>query len=202
LKLTKNFLAHYSQRKAGTKVSIIILHYISAINVDPDDAYNPIKIIDILNKYKLSAHFLITREGEVVQLVPEMAKAWHAGKSKWKGKRNLNEHSIGIEIIGMDGDKFTEDQYKSVIELCMDLKNRYDIKEENIIGHSDVSPGRKRDIGRYWSFPRLYDALYRPKPGIVSRPVKPEPSLISKGTDQSGLTIFLQKILSIFTKGR
>ena len=108
---------------------------------------------------KVSCHYLINRKGTVVRMVKDKNIAWHAGKSKWKKFINLNNSSIGIELVNK-GHKFgyqsfTKNQIKSLIALCKKLKKKYRIKKENFLGHSDIAPLRKTDPGEKFPWRKL-----------------------------------------------
>ncbi len=190
--ITKHPLKHFSSRR-GAVVNMVILHYISAVKIQPNSPCNTARNIQLLDDLRVSAHYLIDRMGNIVQLVDESMKSWHCGVSKWKGRKNLNRYSIGIEIIGQDGERFTEKQYDSLIALLRDIVERRGIKEDMILGHSDVSPGRKTDIGRYCNFTRIYDAVFRDNDKVIAEPVEPRPSKISRTHDS-----FLSRFLSLF----
>lgn len=157
----------------------IILHYTSGCTSK--------KAFRALSNFfrPVSSHYLISANGTITQLVDESKRAWHAGKSSWKKNDQLNNYSIGIEIvnpgfseIGQDpctenvniwnqenGHQvsgsphlwysFTQAQIESVINLCKEIINRYDIKPENILGHSDIAPGRKVDPGPLFPWQEL-----------------------------------------------
>tara|TARA_B100000902_G_scaffold390347_1_gene439132 strand:+ start:361 stop:1002 length:642 start_codon:yes stop_codon:yes gene_type:complete len=103
------------------------------------------------NESKVSSHYLIKNNGEILTLVPELYVAWHAGVSFWKNHKFLNKNSIGIEISNPGHDykykKFNEKQIKSVLKLISYLIKKYKIKSQFILGHSDISPDRKKDPG-------------------------------------------------------
>ncbi len=110
-------------------------------------------------KFKVSCHYLINRVGQVIQMVKDKNIAWHAGKSKWKNYKNLNDNSIGIELVNK-GHKFgyqnfSKKQISSLIKLCKKLKKKYSIKKENILGHSDIAPLRKSDPGEKFPWKKL-----------------------------------------------
>ena len=94
---------------------------------------------------RVSAHFLIRREGEVIQYVPCELRAWHAGASGWKGRSCCNDFSVGIELEGTDYGPFTDAQYDSLAALTRALFARYG--RLDLAGHSDIAPGRKTDPG-------------------------------------------------------
>ena len=97
--------------------------------------------------------------GPILQLVPEDRRAWHAGVGAWKGERDINSASIGIEIAnpGHDGGcpPFAEPQIEAVIALCRDICQRHAIRNERVLAHSDIAPQRKRDPGEYFPWGRL-----------------------------------------------
>ena len=126
-------------------------------------------------KFNVSCHYLIGRKGNTIQMVKDNYVAWHAGKSKWKRFSNLNNYSIGIELVNK-GHKygyqnFSNKQISSLIRLCKNLKRKYSIKVENLLGHSDIAPLRKIDPGEKFPWKKLskeklgnwykFDKIYR-----------------------------------------
>ena len=103
------------------------------------------------NNSEVSCHYFIKRNGKIVKIVPDLYIAWHAGISSWKKDKFLNLNSIGIEISNPGHEhgyiNFSPSQIKSVINLSKNLKKKYKIKKENILGHSDIAPLRKKDPG-------------------------------------------------------
>jgi N-acetylmuramoyl-L-alanine amidase len=95
----------------------------------------------------VSAHYVIGKDGKMVQMVKDEDRAWHAGKSEWRGVPNVNDYGLGIELVNLnDGqDPYPEAQYQSLVKLCQALAHKYDIPTEDIVGHYQVSPGRKTD---------------------------------------------------------
>ena len=110
-------------------------------------------------QYKVSSHYLINRKGEIIQMVKEKNIAWHAGKSRWKKFKNLNNYSIGIELVNKGHQfgyqNFSRRQISSLIKLCKKLKKKYLIKKENFLGHSDIAPLRKADPGEKFPWKKL-----------------------------------------------
>jgi N-acetylmuramoyl-L-alanine amidase len=108
---------------------------------------------------KVSAHYLIDEDGSVIALVPEQARAWHAGASAWLGQPGLNDRSIGIELVNPGHEwgyrAFPEPQYEACIELCQAIIRRWPIPARRVLGHSDVAPARKEDPGELFDWPRL-----------------------------------------------
>jgi len=109
---------------------------------------------------KVSAHFLIARDGTLYQLVDERARAWQAGESYWGGDRDLNSVSLGIELDNDGDEPFAEPQIAKLLALLADLKERYAIPAANFLGHSDVAPRRKLDPGRQFPWRRLAQLGY------------------------------------------
>ena len=107
-----------------------------------------------------SCHYLVWEDGRITQLVPESRRAWHAGESFWAGETDLNSHSIGIEVVnpGHNGGAppFPDRQIAATIALTRDIAQRYDIRPERILAHSDIAPLRKRDPGEVFPWPRLH----------------------------------------------
>ncbi|WP_020408228.1 1,6-anhydro-N-acetylmuramyl-L-alanine amidase AmpD [Hahella ganghwensis] len=109
---------------------------------------------------EVSAHFLIRRNGELVQFVSVNDRAWHAGKSCWEGEENCNDFSIGIELEGTDDTAYEEAQYQQLAGLIRCLKQHFPaISESRIVGHSDIAPGRKTDPGNCFEWPTLKSML-------------------------------------------
>ena len=111
---------------------------------------------------KVSCHYFIKRNGQIINMVPDKFIAWHAGVSNWQNHKNLNDKSIGIEIqnSGHSGkyEKYSHKQIKSLLILSKILKKKYNIKSKNFLGHSDIAPNRKRDPGE--KFPWKYLATH------------------------------------------
>ncbi|NRB10157.1 MAG: N-acetylmuramoyl-L-alanine amidase [Rickettsiaceae bacterium] len=133
--------SNYSIRKE--QVNYIILHY-----TEMEFTAALEKLCD--SNSEVSCHYLIKADGEVFRLVADSRKAWHAGRSHWQGIDELNESSIGIEIDNLGNEDFTQQQIAACVELCHMLKNKYNIKSNNIIGHSDIAPWRKIDPGIFF----------------------------------------------------
>ena len=145
---------NYSKKNRNkNKIRFVIIHYTGM--------QSEIESIKRLknSKSKVSCHYLINRKGDVIQLVQENKIAWHAGKSRWKKYKNLNDISIGIELVNKGHEfgyeKFSRLQVKSLIKLCNNLKKKYGIKNDNFLGHSDIAPLRKKDPGEYFPWKKL-----------------------------------------------
>lgn len=106
---------------------------------------------------RVSAHFLIRRDGGLVQFVPLQKRAWHAGASRWRGRERCNDFSVGIELEGVDDGAFAAAQHRRLAALVALLQTRLPLRA--IAAHSDVAPGRKTDPGSGLAWPRLLAAL-------------------------------------------
>jgi N-acetyl-anhydromuramoyl-L-alanine amidase len=105
---------------------------------------------------KVSSHFLIRRDGELVQFVSCNDRAWHAGQSSYQGRSNCNDFSIGIELEGTDGSAYEPAQYRVLTDLILNLCDAYaSLSTERIAGHNDIAPDRKSDPGPAFDWPRL-----------------------------------------------
>ena len=112
-----------------------------------------------IHEMQVSSHVLIKRDGEIVQFVPFHERAWHAGKSEFCGRKRCNDFSVGIELEGTDSDKFEDIQYAKLSQLITALKAAYPAIADNITGHSDIAPGRKKDPGSGFDWDRLQSKI-------------------------------------------
>ena len=112
---------------------------------------------ETLRGLEVSAHFYVRRNGELWQFVSGDARAWHAGASSWRGRANCNDDSIGIELEGLEGERFEPAQYETLASLCPAIADRYPIA--HIAGHEHIAPGRKQDPGPGFDWPLLADQL-------------------------------------------
>jgi len=144
---------NYDDRE-GQKIDMLVLHYTGMRNAD--DARD--KLCSANSEKKVSAHYLIDEDGTVYHMVPEEKRAWHAGVSFWRGNTNINQRSVGIEIVNPGHEfgyrPFPKPQMESVAELCQAIILRHNISARNVVGHSDVAPERKDDPGELfdWKF--------------------------------------------------
>jgi AmpD protein len=106
---------------------------------------------------KVSSHFLVRRDGGLIQFVPTTKRAWHAGASRWRGRERCNDFSIGVELEGLDDAPFADVQYRVLIELVATLRARHPLRD--IAAHSDIAPDRKTDPGPGFDWPRVLAAL-------------------------------------------
>ena len=155
-------------RPANTEVTLVVLHCISLppgeygggdierlfTNCLDPQAHPYFREICAL---KVSAHFLVRRDGSVVQFVPVERRAWHAGASSWRGRSRCNDFSIGIELEGSEDEAFESAQYAALVLLLKKLQQTFPLRD--VAAHSDVAPGRKTDPGARFDWPRLLSAL-------------------------------------------
>ena len=134
-------------------VTIIVLHYTGM-----QDAASAIARLTNAEA-KVSSHYLIAEDGQIVRLVDESKRAWHAGKSYWRGITDLNSASIGIEIVNPGHEfgyrPFPIAQIDALIPLMQQITLRYKITRGNVVGHSDIAPARKEDPGELFPWERL-----------------------------------------------
>jgi N-acetylmuramoyl-L-alanine amidase len=104
---------------------------------------------------KVSAHYLVARDGVIYQLVDERARAWHAGKARWGAVSDVNSASLGVELDNSGDEPFPPAQIAALMELLADIKRRHGIPTANFVGHSDVSPRRKVDPSRHFPWREL-----------------------------------------------
>jgi N-acetylmuramoyl-L-alanine amidase len=132
--------------------NLVVLHHTSNDNVN--------RALATLTspERKVSAHYLIGRDGKIFQLVDERARAWHAGVSYWGGQTDINSASIGIELDNTGFEPYPEAQIAALLILLADLKARYAIPTANFLGHGDVAPGRKEDPNGFFPWKRLAES--------------------------------------------
>lgn len=152
-------------RPAGAAIELVVIHNISlppgefggdaverlftnSLDCDSHPYYARLRGV------RVSAHFLLRRDGEVTQFVSCERRAWHAGESNWRGRTACNDFSIGIELEGTDDLPFTEAQYLALETLLLALRKRYPITA--VAGHSDIAPLRKTDPGPHFDWARIH----------------------------------------------
>ena len=154
LKLTRNYSPNFSTPKRIKKrIKYIIIHYTGMKN-ELSALYRLTN-----HKSKVSAHYFIKKNGKILNLVPDLYEAWHAGISNWKNIQSLNRYSIGVEIQNSGHanfyEKFSGKQINSVKKLLRFLIARYTVNRKNILGHSDIAPNRKKDPGEKFPWKEL-----------------------------------------------
>ena len=154
VKIDKNYSPNFSLPKRKKKnIKFIILHY-TGMKKEKEVSK---RFCD--EKSKVSAHYLVKKNGQVINFVPDLYEAWHAGKSKWKKIQSLNKYSIGIEIQNQGHDNkyenFNPKQIKTIKKLLKEIVKKYKIDLKNILGHSDIAPDRKKDPGEKFPWKKL-----------------------------------------------
>ena len=159
-----NFDARPIGDNISAEISMIVIHNISL----PPNHYGGNGIIELFTNTlnpdehayyaeiytrKVSSHFLIRRDGELVQFVSCLQRAWHAGVSSWLGRERCNDYSVGIELEGSDFEAFEPEQYITLQQLIKTLKQTYPI--QHIVAHSDIAPDRKTDPGPYFDWTQI-----------------------------------------------
>jgi N-acetylmuramoyl-L-alanine amidase len=147
---------------------MIVLHYTGM----QDDAAAIARLCD--PEAKVSCHYLVAEDGQILRMVPEERRAWHAGQSWWRGVTDINSASIGIEIVNPGHEfgyrPYPEEQIDALVPLVADIKERHGITRGNIVGHSDIAPTRKQDPGELFPWGRLAKlrlALPRPAKNLM-----------------------------------
>jgi AmpD protein len=170
---------NWDERPADSAVSLLVVHNISL----PPGEFGGEAIVQLftneldfgahpyyetLRDLKVSAHFLVRREGELIQLVACAKRAWHAGSSSWRGRERCNDFSVGVELEGADEHAYSDRQYSRLAELLVVLRRRYPIVD--VVGHADIAPGRKTDPGPAFDWGHLRHSLAQ-IPGPLARGV-------------------------------
>ena len=161
---------NFDDRPPGTEVTLVVLHSISL----PPGEYGGRAIEQLFTNcldpgahpyfreictLKVSSHYLVRRDGELIQFVAPEKRAWHAGASSWRGRERCNDFSIGIELEGSDEDVFTAAQYHRLAALIRRLGDHFPLRD--IAAHSEIAPGRKTDPGPRFDWTRLLQSLAR-----------------------------------------
>jgi AmpD protein len=151
-------------RPDGEAVSLVVMHcislppgefggpYIEALFLNRLDPTAHPYFVDVA-PLRVSAHFLVRRSGELLQFVPTTRRAWHAGRSSWRGREGCNDFSVGIELEGCNVLPFEDVQYRCAAALIDALRKRHPVAD--VVGHSDIAPGRKIDPGACFDWKRL-----------------------------------------------
>ena len=155
----KHISPNFDQRPKNSEIKLIVIHNISLPpeNFEPENVKKFFKneldfeshdFFYTIKDLKVSSHFVIDRTGKIYQFVSVYDRAWHAGVSSFKNQDNCNDFSLGIELIGSDNTPFEDNQYDALNKLIETLCSSFPkIKKENIVGHSEIAPGRKTDPG-------------------------------------------------------
>jgi len=144
---------NFNDRPDGIDIDTVVIHYTGMKSFD--EAFD--RLCD--KKSEVSAHYLIKEDGEIINLVYDEYRAWHAGVSSWRGSDNVNDYSVGIELVNKGHEfgyePFPERQMDSLLRLLQELLEKYPIEIRNIVGHSDIAPTRKEDPGELFNWELL-----------------------------------------------
>lgn len=169
--IIKNHLPSYCYSKNKIKsVDGLVIHFISAKNISPDDPFNLEAIIGIFKQYRVSANYLIRRDGTIIELIPELYKSYHAGKSIMNGREGCNDFTIGVELEGGTDFSYTDEQILNLGTLSAQLMTKHKFTDEWIQGHDKVRsnwnekyPNKKasvkRDPGNHFPYEVLNDMI-------------------------------------------
>jgi AmpD protein len=159
---------NWDERPRGSDVALLVVHNISLppgefggdaiarlFTNTLDFSEHP--YYETVRELKVSSHFLICRDGDLIQFVACAKRAWHAGASVWRGRERCNDFSVGVELEGTDDQAYAEAQYASLSRLLLALRGRYPIVD--VVGHADIAPGRKTDPGSAFDWGRLRELL-------------------------------------------
>lgn len=170
MKIIDSFASPNFGERITDKIDMLVFHYTAM-----EDAKSAIeRLCD--PKAQVSSHYLISKRGEIYRLVDESKRAWHAGRSAWRGVTDINSQSIGIELdnLGLDGDgefiAFAEPQLEALLWLSRDIMSRHDLSARNIVGHSDIAFMRKQDPGNKFPWQRFAEQGIGVWPNPVSTP--------------------------------
>ena len=147
---------NFGPRRDGMRPDMIVLHYTGMQSGEAAEMWlcNP--------ESEVSSHYIVHEDGRIVQMVREADRAWHAGRSSWRGVTDINSCSIGIEICNPGHEfghpDFCAPQIEAVIALCAGISMRHGVAPERVLAHSDVAPGRKRDPGEKFPWAALHAA--------------------------------------------
>ena len=200
---------HYRKGRKSD-VDTIVIHYFSVVSIDKANPFNLPLIKDWLtngvpdngNLIKVSTHYLIGRDGEVIQFVNDNDTAWHAGTSNLKGRainNSCNDFSIGIELAGGQWISFTEKQYEALIGLTKDIITRHPkITKETIVGHEEIASGRKTDPGKLFDWVKYFNGVFNENQLL---PEKPAPLSFKVSNITSGQDIsFIEKLKNLLKR--
>ncbi len=164
---------NFDARSPNAAIDLVVIH---AISLPPGEFGGPYieqlftnrleagahPYFAAIDGLRVSAHFLIRRDGRLIQFVDIFARAWHAGESNWQGRTHCNDFSIGVELEGCDEQSFTDAQYARLGSLLEDLFELLPtLSVEGLVGHSDIAPARKTDPGPHFDWNRVRQTLSR-----------------------------------------
>ncbi|MFN6924497.1 MAG: N-acetylmuramoyl-L-alanine amidase [Tabrizicola sp.] len=178
---------NFGERRGGARVELVVLHYTAM----PTCAEALERLCDPASE--VSAHYLIDRDGTVLQLVDEGARAWHAGAGAWGGAGDVNSRSIGIELVNSGSEPFAEPQMTALEHLLSAILRRHGLPPRAVIGHSDMAPERKGDPGPRFDWRRLarQGLSVWPEPCPSGGPPPPPPPTRVEGETSQEMACFV-----------
>ena len=186
---------NFGPRREALRPDMIVLHYTGMATGAGAEAW----LCDPASE--VSSHYLVHEDGRIVQMVRESDRAWHAGKSSWFGRTDINSCSVGIEIVNpghsLGYKAFPRRQIEAVIDLCAGIIGRYSIASQRVLAHSDVAPGRKVDPGE--KFP--WKALFAAGVGHLVPAAPTRPGAVLKAGDAGADVEALQSMLALYGYG-
>lgn len=186
---------NFGPRRDTLTPDMIVLHYTGMATGAGAEAW----LCDPASE--VSSHYLVHENGRIVQMVREGDRAWHAGKSSWFGRTDINSCSVGIEIVNpghsLGYKAFPRRQIAAVIDLCAGIVERHSIVAQRVLGHSDIAPGRKVDPGEKFPWKTLFDAGL----GHLVEPTPIGPGAVLKAGDAGADVEALQSMLALYGYG-
>ncbi len=173
---------NFGPRRDGLTPGIIVLHYTAMDSAQPalDRLSDP--------QAEVSAHYLIGNDGTLWQMVREQDRAWHAGAGEWRGQDDINSRSIGVELDNTGAHPFSDPQMTTLEGVIKGIMTRWSVRPENVIGHSDMAPGRKIDPGPRFDWQRLEKQCLAGKRGKGAALPDPTPQAFRTLAQDAGFT--------------
>ncbi|MEL6102101.1 MAG: N-acetylmuramoyl-L-alanine amidase [Pseudomonadota bacterium] len=183
MEIIQHLSPNFGPRRGGLKPSLIVLHYtgMTSCTAALDRLCDP--------QAEVSAHYLIDRDGTVLQLVAEDQRSWHAGAGEWHGQTDINSRSVGIELDNNGTGPFAEAQMQALETLLPQIMERWSIPPHGVIGHSDMAPGRKFDPGPWFDWVRLEAAGLAGRRGYDFGPSDPSLATFAPLARDAGYTV-------------
>ena len=186
---------NFGMRREAVRPELIVLHYTGMETGEAAEAW----LCDPISE--VSSHYLVHEDGRITQMVREADRAWHAGRSSWRGERDVNSLSIGIEVVNpghaFGYRDFTRAQVATVIALCRGIAERHGVRPEGVLAHSDVAPGRKVDPGERFPWSELAAAGV----GHFVPPAPPQDGAFLAEGDRGEAVESLQSMLAVYGYG-
>ncbi len=183
---------NHGQRAQGAPVDMVVLHYTGM----PTGEEALQRLCD--PRSEVSAHYVVNEDGSILQCVPESRRAWHAGRSFWKGETDINSRSIGVEIVNPGHEHgyqpFPEPQIEAVVALVGDICARHGIHPWMVLAHSDIAPDRKEDPGELFPWDRLSEAGI----GLYVKPFPLGAGLLMQEGDSGQPVEAVQSMLALY----